>query len=113
MRPPIPTECGHLSRFTLRTMRPSALGGLVDSGWHAAITMRLLVENGLPLAGGIVGAGGEIRWPKPTRPGDVLSLTSEIEEITPSRSRPDRGTLRVRSETRNQRDEIVQILIAP
>jgi acyl dehydratase len=73
--------------------------------------MRLLVETGLPLAGGIIGAG-EVSWPKPTRPGDTLTVTSEIEEITPSRSRPDRGTLKVRSETRNQRDEIVQVLLA-
>ena len=88
-------------------------GGLAASGWHtAAITMRLLVETGLPLAGGIIGAGGEISWPKPTRPGDILTVTSEIEEIAPSRSRPDRGMVRVRSETRNQRDEIVQVLIA-
>src|SRR5262249_6502680 len=44
--------------------------GLVASGWHtAAITMRLLVESGLPIAGGIIGAGGEITWPNPTRPG--------------------------------------------
>jgi acyl dehydratase len=88
-------------------------GGLAASGWHtAAITMRLLVETGLPLAGGIIGGGGEMSWPKPTRPGDVLRVVSEIEEITPSRSRPDRGMVRVRNETRNQRDEIVQILIA-
>jgi len=41
-------------------------GGLAASGWHtAAITMRLLVESGLPLVGGIVGAGGEISWPSP------------------------------------------------
>jgi len=95
------------------TAKRAFFGELVASGWHtAAITMRLLVETGLPLAGGIVGAGGEISWPKPTRPGDTLAVTSEIEEITPSRSRPDRGTLKVRSETRNQRDEIVQILLA-
>ena len=87
--------------------------GLAASGWHtAAITMRLLVESGLPLAGGIIGAGGEINWPKPTRPGDVLRVVSEIEQVTPSRSRADRGTVRVRSETRNQRDEVVQVLIA-
>ena len=87
--------------------------GLVASGWHtAAITMRLLVESGLPLAGGILGAGGEISWPKPTRPGDTLTVTSEIQEIVPSRSRPERGMLKVRIETRNERDEIVQILIA-
>jgi acyl dehydratase len=86
---------------------------LAASGWHtAAITMRLLVESGLPLAGGIIGAGGEINWPKPTRPGDVLRVVSEIEQVTPSRSRADRGTVRVRSETRNQRDEVVQVLIA-
>jgi len=72
--------------------------------------MRLLVDAGLPLAGGIIGAGAEIAWPQPTRPGDVLRVVSEIEEITPSRSRPDRGMVRVRSETRNQRDEVVQVL---
>src|ERR1700746_2603191 len=38
--------------------------GLVASSWHtAAVTMRLLVGSGLPIAGGIVGAGGEIAWP--------------------------------------------------
>ena len=88
-------------------------GGLAASGWHtASITMRLLVESGLPLAGGIIGAGGEISWPKPTRPGDTLHVVSEIDEVTPSRSRPDRGMVRVRSETRNQRGEVVQVLIA-
>ena len=86
-------------------------GGLAASGWHtAAITMRLLVDTGLPLAGGIIGAGAEINWPNACRPGDILTVTSEIEEITPSRSRPDRGMVRVRSETRNQRSEIVQVL---
>jgi acyl dehydratase len=87
--------------------------GLAASGWHtAAITMRLLVDSGLPIAGGIIGSGGEVAWPKPTRPGDILHVVSEIEEVTPSRSRPNRGTVRVRSETRNQRDEVVQVLIS-
>jgi acyl dehydratase len=93
--------------------RGTLFGGLAASGWHtASITMRLLVESGLPLAGGIIGAGGEISWPKPTRPGDTLHVVSEIEDVTPSRSRPDRGMVRVRSETRNQRGEVVQVLIA-
>ena len=87
--------------------------GLVASGWHtAAITMRLLVESGLPIAGGIIGAGGEITWPSPTRPGDVLQIESEILELRPSRSRPDRGIATIRSETRNQRGDIVQVLVA-
>jgi acyl dehydratase len=88
-------------------------GGLVASGWHtAALTMRLMVQRGLPVAGGIVGLGGEMNWPRPTRPGDTLTVVSEIMEVTPSRSRPDRGVVRVRSETRNQRAEVVQFLDA-
>ena len=73
-------------------------GELVASGWHtAAITMRLLVESGLPIAGGLIGAGGEITWLKPVRPGAVLHVESEILELRPSRSRPDRGLATVRS----------------
>jgi acyl dehydratase len=93
--------------------RSTMFGGLAASGWHtAAITMRLLVDGGLPLAGGIIGAGGEVAWPKPTRPGDTLQVESEVMEITPSRWRPDRGTVIVRSLTRNQRNEVVQELTA-
>jgi acyl dehydratase len=93
--------------------RASLFGGLVASGWHtAAITMRLLVESGLPLVGGILGAGGELTWPKPVRPGDTLQVESEVLEITPSRSRPDRGMATVRNLTRNQRNEVVQNLMA-
>src|SRR6202795_5004297 len=54
--------------------RDTLFVGLAASGWHtAAITMRLLVDGGAPIAGGIVGLGGEISWPRPTRPGDVLT----------------------------------------
>jgi len=88
-------------------------GGLAASGWHtAAITMRLLVTGGMPLADGIIGAGGEISWPKPTRASDVLHVESEVLELTPSRSRPDRGMVTVRSETRNQHGEVVQLLVS-
>ena len=91
----------------------SFFGGLVASGWHtAAITMRLLVESGLPIAGGIIGAGGEITWPSPVRPGAVLHVESEILEVRPSRSRPDRGIVTVRSESRDHVGEVVQVLIA-
>jgi acyl dehydratase len=91
--------------------KATLFGGLAASGWHTvAITMRLLVQSGLPLAGGIIGSGGTIEWPQPTRPGDVLTVESEVMELKPSRSRPDRGTATVRSETRNQRGEVVQII---
>jgi acyl dehydratase len=93
--------------------KDSLFSGLAASGWHtASITMRLLVTSGLPLAGGLIGAGGELSWPQPTRPGDILQVESEIEKVTPSRSRPDRGAATVRILTRNQRGEVVQILVA-
>src|SRR3954464_14056978 len=85
--------------------------GLAASGWHtASITMSLLVKSGMPIAGGLIGAGGELQWPRPTRPGDVLQVESEVLGIKPSRSRPERGMITVKSETRNQKGEVVQIL---
>src|SRR5437762_4081621 len=91
------------------TAKRAFFGELVASGWHtAAITMRLLVETGLPLAGGIIGAGGELAWPKPTRPGDTLQVESDVMQITPSRSRPARGLAIVHSVTRSQTSEVGQ-----
>lgn len=85
--------------------------GLAASGWHtAAITMSLLVTSGMPIAGGLIGGSCEISWPRPTRPGDVLQVESEVLAVTPSRSRPERGMITLKSETRNQRGEVVQVL---
>jgi acyl dehydratase len=93
--------------------KQSIFRGLAASGWHtAAATMRLLVTGGLQLADGIVGLGGEVSWPKPTRPGDTLRVESEILEIIPSRSKPDRGVVIVRSVTQNQNGDEVQVLTA-
>lgn len=88
----------------------SFFGALAASGWHtASLTMRLLVES-VPLAGGLIGAGGELTWPRPTRPGDSLRVVSVIEAIKPSRSRPGRAMVTLVSTTYNQRDEPVQIM---
>ena len=97
-----------------RAARSSLFGGLVASGWHtAAITMRLLVDGEARIAGGLVGAGvDELRWPRPVRPGDVLRVESEVLEVRPSRSRPDRGIVRLRSTTLNQDDQPVMIQVA-
>ncbi len=85
-------------------------GGLAASGWHtAAVTMRLQVTSGLPVAGGIIGAGGELSWPQPTRATDVLHVVSEVVQIQPSKSKPDRGMVTVRSETRNQHGDVLQL----
>ena len=90
--------------------RRSIFQGLAASGWHtAAATMRLLVKGGLPIAGGLIGLGGEIAWSKPTRPGDTLRVEVEILEVTLSRSKPDRGVVTTRCITFNQKDEQVQV----
>ncbi|MBV8605302.1 MAG: MaoC family dehydratase [Pelomonas sp.] len=93
--------------------RKTMFGGLAASGWHtAALTMRLLVTSGPRLANGIIGAGGEVEWKMPTRPGDELHVDCEVIELTPSRSKPDRGLVVLRSNTVNQRSEVVQTLTA-
>jgi acyl dehydratase len=91
----------------------SIFEGLAASGWHtAAITMRLMVTGGVPFAAGIIGLGGEISWPRPTRAGDRLRVESEIVEILPSRSKPNQGIVKVRSTTVNQDGEAVQVFTA-
>ena len=91
--------------------RKSAFGGLAASGWHtAALTMRLLVDGEFKPADGILGVGfDELSWPRPVRPGDELHATSEILDVRPSKSRPDRGLIKVRTTTLNQNDETVQM----
>lgn len=90
--------------------RDSLFQGLAASGWHTvAITMRLLVDS-MPLADGVIGAGAEISWARPTRPGDTLHVKSTILSITPSRSKPDRGIVLVESVTFNQDGDEVQKL---
>ena len=91
--------------------RQSVFGGLVASGWHtAALTMRLVVDGEFNPADGVLGVGfDELRWPRPVRPGDQLYAKSEVLEVRPSKSRPDRGLIRLRTTTFNQNDEVVLI----
>jgi acyl dehydratase len=88
--------------------------GLAASGWHTtAMTMRLLVESELRIAGGVIGGGvEELRWPRPVRPGDTLHVETELVEVRPSASRPDTGWLKARSRTINQNGETVQEMTA-
>ena len=93
--------------------RGSIFQGLAASGWHtAALTMRLLVTGGPRFGWGFIGAGGEVSWPRPAYAGDRLTLHAEIIELTPSRSKQDRGIARVRLVMKNQRDEVVQDMVA-
>lgn len=93
--------------------RSSLFGELVASGWHtAALTMRLMVQGELRIAGGLIGLGAEeLRWPRPVRPGDVLRVETEVLELRPSQSQPSRGVVKVRNTTLNQDDQPVMIAI--
>src|SRR6266705_3197053 len=100
----------HLDR---KTAERTIFKGLIASGWHtAAMTMRLFVRT-LNFAEGAIGLGvDELRWPYAVRPGDVLTVETEILELRPSRSRPGHGIIRLRNVTTNQRGEVVQTMLA-
>jgi len=87
----------------------SVFGGLIASGWHTAgLMMRLLVEHYLSPATSLGSPGiDELRWLKPVRPGDVLSIRVTVLEATRSRSKPDRGIVRSLVEVLNQHREVV------
>jgi acyl dehydratase len=92
----------------------SIFGRLVASGWHtAAMTMRLMVDSDMQIAGGLVGVGVEqVRWPQPVLPGDRLRVEVEVLDVRPSRSNPSRGLVRFKSQTLNQNDEVVMEQVA-
>jgi acyl dehydratase len=92
---------------------PRVPGGLIASGWHtAAIVMRLTVDSNplgsLPLLG--LGVDG-IQWPLPVRPGDTIQVEMEVLDIRPSKSQPTHGIVKIRSTARNQRGEVVYVVI--
>ncbi|HEY5230322.1 MAG TPA: MaoC/PaaZ C-terminal domain-containing protein, partial [Galbitalea sp.] len=90
--------------------KSSFFGELVASGWHtASITMRLLVTGGPEIAGGTIGAGGQIAWPTATRPGDRLHARVTVESVTPSKSIPSRGAAMLKVETLTSDDELRQL----
>lgn len=84
-------------------------GGLIASGLHTmCVTLRLWLELGILRACSLGSPGlGEVQFPRPVRPGDTLRVITDITELRPSSSKPDRGIARIRQVTINQRDEPV------
>ncbi|ODU20244.1 MAG: acyl dehydratase [Sphingomonas sp. SCN 67-18] len=90
-------------------------GRLAASGWHTcAMAMAMVVENLKETGHAGLGSPGvdELRWLKPVYPGDTLHMENELLEVTPSRSRPDMGSFRMRSTVFNQHDEPVMRYIS-
>ena len=85
----------------------SIYGGLIASGWHTCgLFMRLAVDHLLGDSSSMGSPGlDNLRWLLPVRPGDTLNARYTVLDVTPSRSRPDRGILRFRGEMINSRDE--------
>ena len=87
--------------------------GLIASGFHTlALTFRLFWQTGA-LNDGSIGSPGidEVRWLRPVRPGDTLRVRAKVLETRPSRSKPDRGVVRLEYTTTNQKGEVVMTLI--
>jgi acyl dehydratase len=92
--------------------RASVFGRLAASGWHTgALSMRLLVEGELSIAGGLIGLGGEVTWPRATYAGDTIRVETEVLDVRVSASKPDRGIVTVRNTTLNQNNEVVQLAV--
>ena len=87
-------------------------GGLIASGWQtAALSMRLFVQSGGYGKTPVIGMGiDELRWLKPVRAGDVLTVEREIVEVMLSTTHTDRGTIRTRVSVRNQSGDLVMTL---
>ena len=92
----------------------SMFGGIIASGWHTgSLIMRLLVQGYLSQASSLGSPGiDELRWLRPVRPGDVLSVRVTVVEANRSRSKPDRGVVRSLIEARNQDGEPVMSMRA-
>ncbi|MFP6715299.1 MAG: MaoC family dehydratase [Alphaproteobacteria bacterium] len=90
----------------------SIYGGLIASGWHTGSLFMRLLYDGLLSHAASMGSPGqdELRWIKPVRPGDTLSARGLVEELIPSRSKPDRGLIRTTYEVFNQDGDKVMMV---
>jgi acyl dehydratase len=94
--------------------RSTMLGGLVASGWHTcALSMRMMAD-GFVLKSAAMGSPGveEVRWLKPVRPGDTLTLRATVVEMRPSRSRPGMGFVKISYEMLDQSNDCVMTLVS-
>jgi acyl dehydratase len=94
--------------------KQSMFGGLIASGWHTgAMLMRMINDHAIPGAA-TTGALGfdDLKWLKPVRPGDVLSVETRVVDKSESRSRPQIGVVRIESRVVDQRGEVKMSLVS-
>jgi acyl dehydratase len=92
--------------------KQTQFGGLIASGWHTCgLMMRLYAEHYLTHVASLASPGlDELRWLKPVRPGDRLSVQVTVLKAAPSKSKPDRGAVTSFIEVFNQADEAVMTM---
>ena len=95
--------------------RHTMLGGLAASGWHTCAIMMKMIADNLLLDTASMGAPGidEVKWLKPIRPGDSLTVRGKVTGTRVSQSRPDRGFVTFFWEVSNDRGELAMTLICP
>lgn len=88
-------------------------GTVIASGWQiAALSMRAFIQSGGYGDTPVVGLGiDELRWRRPVRPGDTLTVTREVIATERSRSRPEFGRIRTRVTVSNQDGDAVMTLV--
>jgi acyl dehydratase len=95
--------------------RKSMLGGLGASGWHTSSIMMRMICDSFMLNSASMGAGSvdEVKWLKPVRPDDKLTLRTTVLDTRRSRSRPEMGIVRLQYELFNQHGDCVMIMVVP
>jgi acyl dehydratase len=95
--------------------RHTMLGGLAASGWHSCCVMMKMIADGLLLDTASMGAPGidEVKWLRPVRPGDSLTVRGRVQSVRTSQSKQDRGFVTFLWEVFNDRDERVMTLTCP
>ena len=86
----------------------SIYGGVIASGWHTGAMMMRLLCDGLFLRAASMGSPGldQLRWVRPVRPGDTLTLTGRVLSAKASRTKPDRGSVDISYKVHNQHGEL-------
>jgi acyl dehydratase len=88
-------------------------GGIIASGWHTCgMTMRLMVDGYLSDSAALGSPGiDELRWLKPVRPGDTLTVYSTVADVKISTTKPDRAVMTTKTEVENQNGEVVLTML--
>lgn len=92
--------------------KESLFGGLCASGWHTcSLYMKMLCDGFIKNLASLGSPGmNQIRWIKPLFPNQNITGKVTIISKTPSRSKPNIGSLITDSEVYNNKKEIIMTL---